>query len=645
MKEKMKKVLLFTVICLSLIWIYPSNTYALTDETLPSQNSLYNTYDYVIDNYDINMVVNENNTLDITETITVYFNVAKHGIYRIIPLKNTITRLDGTTSKHRAQISNISVNNEYKTSKENDDYKIQIGSLNTTVTGKQTYVIKYTYNLGKDSNKEYDELYYNLIGSDWDTVIGNITFEITMPKEFDSSQLEFSKGKIGTTDNTNIFYTVDGNVIKGSYQGILNTYEFLTVRLKLENGYFVGAGFKNSSISYFMFLIPLISVLIAFLLWHKFGKDNQIVETIEFYPPEDCNSLDVAFLYKGKANKYDVISLLIYLANKGYLEITEFEKPTLFRKSKDFKITKLKEYDGNDANENLFLTGLFSTKDTVTSADLYDRFYITIDSILSNVNTNENKNKIFEKSTFSEKIIVIVLMILSLISITMIPTLEYGSNDFVGIATMISILLIFSIVVVTLVDTPKVFKMVWLIINIFVAIPIFRTLPIAEEIVDNKFYLVAIIFGLICTGALLLLYMLMEKRTTYGNEVLGKIKGFKTFLTTAEKEQLEAMIMQNPTYFYDILSYTYVLGVSDRWIKNFENISLKAPTWYNHGQDFHIDSFNSFMDDTMVSVQNVMTSRKTSSFGSNGSSFGDHGSSSSGGISGGGSGGGGGGAW
>lgn len=44
--------------------------------------------DYYISSYDIDMVVNENNTFDITETITTYFNVEKHGIYRTIPLKN-----------------------------------------------------------------------------------------------------------------------------------------------------------------------------------------------------------------------------------------------------------------------------------------------------------------------------------------------------------------------------------------------------------------------------------------------------------------------------------------------------------------------------------------------------------------------------
>ena len=71
-----------------------------------------------------------------------------------------------------------------------------------------------------------------------------------------------------------------------------------------------------------MFFVPIIFLVISILLWYIFGRDDQIIETIEFYPPEGLNSLDVGFLYKGRAENKDVTSLLIYLANKGYLEIS-----------------------------------------------------------------------------------------------------------------------------------------------------------------------------------------------------------------------------------------------------------------------------------------------------------------------------------
>ena len=59
-------------------------------------------------------------------------------------------------------------------------------------------------------------LYFNIIGSEWDTVIGNVTFTITMPKEFDSSKLGFSTGTKGSIENSKVEYNVDGNVITGS---------------------------------------------------------------------------------------------------------------------------------------------------------------------------------------------------------------------------------------------------------------------------------------------------------------------------------------------------------------------------------------------------------------------------------------------
>ena len=66
----------------------------------------------------------------------------------------------------------------------------------------------------------------------------------------------------------------------------------------------------------------------------------------------------------------------------------------------------------------------------------------------------------------------------------------------------------------------------------------------------------------------------MPKRTKYGNELFGKVKGFKRFLETAEKPQLEGLVEQNPEYFYNILPYAYVLDVSKKWIDKFENIPM-----------------------------------------------------------------------
>lgn len=614
-----------------------------------SKEDLTNDYtssdsEYTLNSYDINIVVNKNNTLNVTEKIGAYFNVEKHGIFRKIPLRNNVTRLDGTKSKNRVKIRDIKVNDNYSLSTE-DGYKvIKIGDSNKTLTGQKNYKISYLYNLGRDSGKKYDELYFNLIGSEWDTSISNITFTIKMPKEFDSSKLGFSSGTVGSTNSSKVTYNVNKNTITGRYNGTLNSGEALTVRLELPEGYFEGASLNIGLTSILSIVLPLLFVLITYLLWNKFGKGKRVIETVEFYPPQGFNSAEVGFLYKGKVENEDVISLLIYLANKGYIKIVEIEERYLFSTSKKFKIIKQKEYDGNNPSEAVFLKGLFPSKtssdgaiEEVTEDDLYDNFYITLNIIKEKINTNENKEKIFEKSSLGKRACIIAMMIITYLLITINPIIELGDEIY---KTMLLFLMIFTVLgfsasVVLYKEKIKIFGII--VGLIFCGIPwAFTVLPL---LLEDSIYLITYIIGLICIFVMFLLYKAMPKRTQYGNEMLGKIRGFKKFLETAEKQKLDAMVMENPTYFYDILPFTYVLGVSDKWIKKFETISLQAPSWYDGYSSFDNASFGSFINSTMKSATSAMSSSSSSGESSSDSD------SSGGGSSGGGSGGGGGGSW
>lgn len=437
---------------------------------IPNQSlAVVSTHEYTIQSYNINMIVNENNTFDITETITAYFNVPKHGIYRKIPLKNSITRLDGTKSNNRAKISNISVNENYNTSNERGYKVIKIGNSNKTFTGSHTYTIKYTYNIGKDPLKNADELYFNLIGDQWDTTINRVYFTIKMPKSFDKSTLGFSSGDVGSTDSYNVIYNVNENIITGYTINTINPGQALTVRLTLPENYFVKGSSNIDIFPIFVIILCAIFVLIADRLWAKYGKDEQVVETVEFYPPEGYNSAEVGFLYEGSASTESVISLLIYLANAGYLKIEETEEQGLFKKSKGFKITKIKEYDGNNECERIFFKGLFECSsareidiskaekimqeakkqgeeisfedvlemsadnydniNSVTTSDLYDNFYTTLNKIKSKINSKENKNKIFESSASGKGKYLILMIIAIFILITVKPVIEYGEDE------------------------------------------------------------------------------------------------------------------------------------------------------------------------------------------------------------------------
>ena len=625
-----------------------------------------NLYDYYIESYNVDINVSNNNSYDIKETIVAYFNKEKHGIIRNIPTRNTVTRTDGSTNTNRAKITNVNVNEKYSLSTGADEVKLKIGNAGTVLTGRHTYQISYTYNIGNDKLKDADEFYLNLIGNQWDTNINKLTFTITMPKDFDTNKIGFSAGKYGTSGipkDGYFNYLVKNNVITGTYNKTLPPNNGFTVRITLPDGYFEKQKLKITIFDFIAICLPIIFLIIAIFEWEKYGKDEKPVETVEFNPPDNMNSLDVAYAYKGKANSNDVVSLLIYLANKGYIKIKVEETGSKLLKSKSYKIIEVKKYDGNDENERLFLERLFKngtiyrTENNnvfrcVTKSDLEESFYTTVNEIIDNENTSEFKNKIFEKGVWNRAKKIIILSLLVILTMSIGPLLNGTRIKTTVIANLVLVaitMLFYLFALSSKFNNTRVKNIIILfVISFFASFSfVFVILyDIVSEIIINmnKLGLIELGIQVISLIFIMILVTLMKRRTKYGTEVLGRILGFKTFLKTAEKEKLETLVNQDPEYFYNILPYAYVLGVSDKWIKNFETISLMPPEWYV-GNDSYYDyhTFSNNYNYLMRTSANAMTSRPSSS--DSYSSFSGGSFSGGGGFSGGGSGGGGGSSW
>ena len=536
--------------------------------------------DYYFESYDVSINVLENNTLEITEKMSAYFNVEKHGIFRKIPTTNYVERADGSTGTVYAKVKNVSVSETYDASSEGNYYVVQIGDEERTVLGPHDYTISYSYVMGKDIGEGFDELYFNIIGSEWDTYIDNVTFTVTMPKEFDAQKVGLSTGAYGTVGTDTIEYKVTGNEISGKVTKELDMNEALTLRLELPEGYF----YFNMTEYYIrlaaMVVIPLIALIIVAILWVKFGRDKKVVEVVEFYPPDHMSSLDVAFWKQGMIAGRDTIPLMIELANEGYIRINQVEKKKLIGSKTDFVIERVKQtYNGHDKCKHVFFNGLFKNKKTdVTSKDLQNKFYKTIEKITNMVNTSQNRKLVFDAKSMRMVLVGVVISILSIVASIAIHSETIGGSE----------------------------KTLAVVIGVAIGV-------------------ISAIFS-----------FFIRRRTDKGHEYLQRIMGFKKFLETAEKEKLEALVDENPEYYYDILPYAYVLGVSDKWTKNFESIALEPPQWYG-GSVFDRMLFWHFMNTTFNSASAAMTSAPQSS----GGSF----SGGGGGFSGGGSGGGGGGSW
>lgn len=616
--------------------------------TASNIHAAYESTGYNITAYNVDIYVTEGNVLKVTEKIDTNFKSAKHGIIRNIPLTGTVRRSDGSKGSFRAKISNIKVSDNYtKTTSFTNGQKLvelKIGDADTTLRGNKSYTISYDYALGDDKVSDYDELYYNIIGTQWDTTISNVTFSIHMPKDFDTSKIGFTHGTQGSSQTDGITYEVDGNTITGEYNSDLSSYNGLTVRIELPEGYFVIKDYQKY-IDYAVIALFIGLVVITFVLWLKNGKDRPVVETVEFYPPEDLNSAELAQVYKGEVRGQDVTSLLIYLANKGYLKIKEEDKKGLISTYKAITFVKLKEYDGENYSEKTFFDGIFKYGDEVPISKLEDRFYVTQGKIVNHINSKKNIEKVIDKKSRKSKTITTVFEFLVLIVTCLTLGMATGdiSNSLFSLPFVICSLAMIK-AGVGFFKKKEAGGIVVGAMLIFMSFCFFfssQTMVLVESDGFSSADWLVLGIGVVSIILLIIFETIMPARTEYGTKMLGKIRGFKRFLETARKEELERLVEENPSYFYDILPYTYVLGVSSKWIKKFETMNLRSPDWYDSANAFTVSDFGRSINNAFNTTNSAMSSSPSSS----GSSSGGGGGSSGGGFSGGGSGGGGGSSW
>ena len=247
----MKKIIIIIISLLSISLFPFFNAYAYTDE-------------YEIENYNVEIKVNENHVLNITEEIEANFKVSKHGIKRNIPTKNTYKRNinnEEVEIESDAKISNIDINEQFTKENRYTELQLTIGNPDKTITGLKKYVIKYDYDMGEDYINDIDDLYYNIIGTNWDCNIKNVTFKIVMPKAFDETKINFTIGRYGATYNSDIKYNIENNIISGyvekRYGYALSAYEGLTVKIELDEGYYINENeykwYNNPNSNYYYF--------------------------------------------------------------------------------------------------------------------------------------------------------------------------------------------------------------------------------------------------------------------------------------------------------------------------------------------------------------------------------------------------------
>jgi uncharacterized protein (TIGR04222 family) len=148
---------------------------------------------------------------------------------------------------------------------------------------------------------------------------------------------------------------------------------------------------------------------------------------------------------------------------------------------------------------------------------------------------------------------------------------------------------------------------------------------------------------IIITVAVIRFKLRRGQRTADGRAVCDQVEGFKTYLATAEADQLK--FEEGEDIFSKYLPWAIIFELADRWAKVCADLVAMGrlpdviPYWYVG--NYHLAAFNTaFLTSSLTSAATPLPSA-----GSGGTGFGGGSSFSGGGFSGGGGGGGGGGSW
>lgn len=554
--------------------------------------------DFTINDFTANILVNPDSSFTVKETLTVEFHRPRHGIYREIPYIYTDSL--GRNIKTPTEVLSVRDGNgnklRSKIIKSGNLINIRIGDPDLYVSGLQKYEIFYKVENAILFFDDHDELYWNVTGNYWKAEIKHAECTVSLAgKKTKEFRAACYTGIIGSTEKTCEYSTSDNFIAFKSAKSFLPG-EGLTIAY----GWDKGIVSPPSSFRRFLwlinfeqnwiFILPLLSLIIMLNLWHRKGRDPRDREsvTVMYGPPQHNNiplcPAEVGTLMDETLDSRDITATIVGLAVKGYIKIEETKEEGIIFDSKDYYLRKQKEADDSlSLFEKKLMSYIFGALPGKMVSALKNNFYTHIDSLKKTIYSELTRKKFFT------------------ISPDKIRQLYAAAGFIVALAATILLSLLFS-----------------------------------DSIGGTRTFLAGILSGLPIFG----FAKFMPAKTRSGSAAYMNILGFEEFLRRAEKDQL--MRMKDNNLFSKFFPYALALNVADNWAKAFEGIYQQPPEWYVSPmgvRTFSPTGFNRSISSAMSNLSSAMFSAPRSS-GVGGGGF-----SGGGGSSGGGFGGGGGGSW
>jgi uncharacterized membrane protein YgcG len=608
---------------------------------------------------DVKAVVHVDNTWDVQETFDIFFDEPRHGFYRYIPRTFTLwhdvsdelqtDREELREFEYECDIDRIKVADWDYTTEDGDDAFVilRIGDEDREVRGHQRYVISYRYGYPDDRRPQFDYLYHTILGTDFEQPIDSFSFRVEFDKPLPHSiadDLKVYAGEYGNQSGMMNNLTVDATptVISGTASEVAPR-QGVTLYALLPADYYEG----TRTVNYFwhrLFLALSIACVLAIVVMMLRTKHKHVTKVIEFYPPEDVCCAEVGYIIDTKVDSVDIASLIPWLAEKGYISIEEVQKGKIF-KSTDLKLTRLKDLPRHAPKyQHQLMKLLFGNGHTVK-----------LNSLGEHPEAMERLKKALTKEFTGKRTLtqqswavwlyhlLAVVGTLALATNTVVCTWSFEHFLYAGILYFFPFACFY---LWRLAASPGdiVAKWWWRMLGFVGRLLVWGVVGVLYYICVNAYGMplswqaIAAIY--VVSIALAELIGHFNVNTDYRTQMMGRLLGFREFIKTAEKPRLEQLQTDDPQYFYRILPYAMVFGLSNKWADLFRDVEMERPSWYISARPLMGYDFTRSMTSSLFTASNsAITTISHSSSSSSGGSF------SGGGFSGGGGGGGGGGSW
>ncbi len=530
--------------------------------------------DYDIESYNVEISVDKDLNYTYNENINLVFNKSNTIVTKTIPYEAT----------------DININKNYVI-ETNKDKLIKISSKNNT---HDSYT--YKYKIKKD--KENDDIYIIEIDNNFNNDISKLDFILTYPSSFNKNNLTFYLNGKKVKDIT---YKINNQELTGSISNLKEDDKLLVI-------VDYGKIYVNS-LTIITIVISILLSLFSYILWRIYGKDVKYTIEFEKNIPSKLNTIDVSLIEKGYLNNENAIYLLLDLANRGYLKISEEE-------NNEFTITRNKDYDGSNYKEASFIRALFRKNMTVNISEYIEalnkesktpyqkeldkkitkdnikyRLIRAIKNVMSISKSNEEKNKYFETKSNNKKTYLLFSITIILVLITSIPFIEINKLYLLPISVLFSSISLFILInIVENVDLKKKNNKITILLLFAIIALIVLLTPSFKQ---NRIYFIAFLIGIMAVTFILFLYKYMPKRTIHGTRLYSKIEGLKKYLNEVSDKELKLVLKDNPNYLYDILPYSYILGIESVVFNKLKKLNIEEPKWYKIDNFTYRKLFNS----------------------------------------------------